>query len=419
MHRAGRAGELPARSLNVLTNDSDSGTHTIVVNAADRAISVSLTEAESAHVLAELRGELTEIMLGKDGSTPQFDDHNAKSKDAFLQDLKRLALLGSVLYAAVVPDRDDQRYLREHLAARATIQVARVTRTVFPWALVYDIRREETATWTPCQFLAEWETTSAGLADYPDGCPYSDAHRSNVLCPFGFWGFRHLIEQPPSVRRGVLRTRIKVTDSAHAAVARALTLDAALMNAHFTRLAGSLAEPLALLTCDSGKAIRAAFADPGLPLVYFYCHGMTAQLAGTQLEVPLLEVGLADRIGPGDFGAWDEDDHWGPAHWSDTAPLIFINGCETATFSPEDVVSFVEALAGVHAAGVVGTEIPVTQQVAGEVAERFLEQFAGTPNTSVGTALHHARIDLLRKGNLSGLAYTPYCSMDLTLERSS
>jgi hypothetical protein len=83
---------------------------------------------------------------------------------------------------------------------------------------------------------------------------------------------------------------------------------------------------------------------------------------------------------------------------------------------PEDVVSFVDALAGVNAAGVIGTEIPVDQTIAGEVALRFYQQFCGAPRTSVGMAMHHMRIDLLRKGNISGLVYTPYCSMDLVLE---
>jgi hypothetical protein len=44
---------------------------------------------------------------------------------------------------------------------------------------------------------------------------------------------------------------------------------------------------------------------------------------------------------------------------------------------PEDVVTFVGALAGVKAAGVVGTEISVHQRVACEVAVRFYRQFCG------------------------------------------
>lgn len=136
------------------------------------------------------------------------------------------------------------------------------------------------------------------------------------------------------------------------------------------------------------------------------------------MTVPFLEIGNGDRIGPTDFDAWDVDDAWGPAHWAETAPLVFINGCETAKFNPEDVVTFVDALAGMDAAGAIGTEIPVTQQVAGEVALRFYRYFAGAANASVGTALYQTRIDLLRKGNVAGLAYTPFCSMDLTLDLS-
>ena len=59
---------------------------------------------------------------------------------------------------------------------------------------------------------------------------------------------------------------------------------------------------------------------------------------------------------------------------------------------------------------------PVAQGVAGEMAELFYRRLVGEPGTSVGMALHRARIDLLRKGNISGLVYTPFCSMDLRLE---
>ena len=114
-----------------------------------------------------------------------------------------------------------------------------------------------------------------------------------------------------------------------------------------------------------------AQAFPDLPLAYFYCHSKTALLAGTQLPIQFLEIGSGDRIGPEDFSAWDEDSNLGPSHWRESAPLVFINGCETAMLSPDDVVSFVDALAGVHAAGVIGTEISVTQRVASEVALRF------------------------------------------------
>ncbi|GGV60754.1 hypothetical protein GCM10010228_08870 [Streptomyces massasporeus] len=76
--------------------------------------------------------------------------------------------------------------------------------------------------------------------------------------------------------------------------------------------------------------------------------------------------------------------------------------CQPACCDPNDAGRF----AGLHAAGVVGTEIPVSQAVAAEVALSLYRRFAGPENASVGEALRKTRIDLLRKGNISGLVYT-------------
>jgi hypothetical protein len=413
----GDARLLPPRQLNVLTNESRTGTHTIAVNDGSHPIAVYLSDEEAAQVLAACRSKLTQIVLNKGGTGSNYDDCNRKSTEAFITDLKGLALLGSQLFSAVVPDRDDRAYLREQFSQRAKIQVTRVTRTVFPWALIYDIPREAAVPWTLCRLLQEWDTAAEQLASYPDGCPYQAEHpKKNVLCPYGFWGLRHLIEEPPSVKAGVLRDAIRVYPPAKAALVRSLALNPELTKQHFSQLQGCMSPPFELLHCDSRKRLQSAFADPTLPLAYFYCHGGKARLSETDLEIPVLQIGQDDQIAPGDFAAWDEADAWAASHWRDTAPLVFINGCETAKLMPEDIVSFVDALAGMHAAGVIGTEIPVDQTIAGEVAVRFYRQFCGGARTSVGMALHRVRIDLLRKGNISGLVYTPYCSMDLALE---
>lgn len=413
------AQQLPDRRVNILTNETGDGTHKIVVKDANRAIAVDLTEQQARDVLVELRAKLKEITIGADGQTSQYDDQNRKDEQAFVSDLTQLAALGSLLWGAVVPGRDDRAYLREQLAARTTIQIARVTKVVFPWALVYDIPHELAAGWTLCPLLADWAAERDQLSAYPDKCPHADAHHANVLCPYGFWGFRHLIEQPAKVRQGVLRTRIRVTEPAQAAFARSLQLNQVLTAAHLAELTACFESRFQLADCQSRLDLQTAFADPALPILYFYCHGKSGLVAGTRLEVPFLEIGAGEMIGTNDFAAWDEDGNWGPAHWSDVAPLVFINGCQTTALSPEDIASFVDALAGMNAAGVIGTEIPVTQQLAGEVATRFYRLFAGASNETVGTSLYRTRINLLQKGNIGGLVYTPFCSMDLALEVAS
>jgi hypothetical protein len=66
------------------------------------------------------------------------------------------------------------------------------------------------------------------------------------------------------------------------------------------------------------------------------------------------------------------------------------------------------------AAGVIGTEITVREQLACEMAQRFFLSFLdGIP---AGSALLKARRALLAKNNPLGLAYTLYASAGLSLE---
>jgi len=114
---------------------------------------------------------LTEITLGAEGDSSQYDEDNRKRTAEFVMDLRRLALSGAQLWQAVVPEIDDRLYLREHLRERASIQITRATRTNFPWALVYDIPRDPMEEGKLCPLLLEWETKQAALQDYPATCP--------------------------------------------------------------------------------------------------------------------------------------------------------------------------------------------------------------------------------------------------------
>jgi hypothetical protein len=113
-----------------------------------------------------------------------------------------------------------------------------------------------------------------------------------------------------------------------------------------------------------------------------------------------------------DITAWS-DELWGEDHWRITSPLVFINGCHTAELSPELLTNFVDTFSMVRAGGVIGTEIAVDQALAAEVAETFFRSFAR--NETVGKAIRLTRLELLRKGNLLGLCYTPYCLAELRL----
>lgn len=413
------AEALPPRRLNVLTNESEAGTHTILVKGEDvQPVTVNLTESAASEVLRSVRRELTLITLGRDEKTTQYDQDNAAPVEQLTKDLETMAHLGSAFWEKTVPIGTDQDVLRPLLTTTATIQIARVTSTVFPWAIVYDYPHLLSDPWVPCDLLKHWPESRSVLAKYPEACPFASQHHPlNTLCPFGFWGFRHLIEQPPSVLRGRLRTTLAVPAGARAATVRSLNLDESITAGHLRHLRTCLAPRFALADCDSRDDFVSAIDTP-LPLIYFYCHGRTASLGdrGVDLLVPYLEIGHDEMIGTGDLNAWAAAGQWHRERWRDVPPLVFINGCKTAALSPEQIVTFVDAFAGAEAAGVIGTEIAVAQPLASEFAQAFYGHLMADSAMTVGQALRRARFDFLAKGNITGLVYTAFCSMDLILE---
>ncbi|MFC8190870.1 hypothetical protein ACFUMH_04300 [Cellulomonas sp. NPDC057328] len=405
-----RAAELPQRRVAVLTNDSGSGTHTIVVKGVGQpAVQTHISESGAAQLLQALRQKLTLITLGEDGRKSQYDTDNAAGPGHFRQALQGLARLGSQLWTAAVRTHGDREALRGALRGSSVIQVSRVTSSVFPWSAVYDIARTLDGAWVPCGLLDELGL----LNEHPDRCPYETTHEMNTLCPFGFWGIRHQIEEPASVLSGTLPTVIPMPAGPRLATVRSLNLETGLSAQHLEDLQSALGGTFSLLDCDSRDDLLDALRAP-LPLVYFYSHGRVGVVEDTSLTVPYLELGQHERFSPGDLDAWAQGERWQPQTWRDVPPLIFLNGCNTAELTPERLVSFVEDFAGMYASGVIGTEISVHQHVAGEIARRFLSYLI-QPGATVGGSLRKARLDMLAKGNLAGLAYTAFCSADLEL----
>ena len=75
---------------------------------------------------------------------------------------------------------------------------------------------------------------------------------------------------------------------------------------------------------------------------------------------------------------------------------------------------FADAFVGkAGASGMVGTEVALDQGVASLFMERFLTGFVA--GASAGEALRAARWDLVRRGNVMGLAYTAYCLSNLRI----
>ncbi|WP_369147857.1 CHAT domain-containing protein [Streptomyces sp. R44] len=408
--------ELPARTAGVRIGRGGDGTMTVDVTSQHGPVATFwLGDHQVRDVLEKARAALLDCHALRTGEGENrglenlLDQDNGKSPEALLHDMTKLARLGWSFFQLVARGRTERAALMRVLREPAQIQICREEHQylVFPWGLLYDIPVESRAQLVPCG--PGWEQVKRDTT--ARCCPAEGRHTLNTLCPYGFWGYRHFIEHPPSVPRG---RRLRLTAGREGAapvltVARGNRLDRRLSDRHIATLRSRFRW---VNVYDYSAALRQAFiGDPG-DCVYFYGHGRRPRAAdGEFSSATVLEIGRTDRILPQDLKAWAVDEGWD--RWDELAPLVFLNGCHTADRDPASWLGFVDTFTELHASGVIGTEITVDQALASEFAELFWEALLA--GQEVGPALHGVRMRLLRKGNVLGLAYTAYCSAALRL----
>jgi len=377
--------------------------------------SFDFADSEMKSAVGEARKVLYEIAADTSGKSPvyRFDANNSTTVERLEQDTVRLAEFGFVLYSKIVNPKK-RPFARDLDAAvgptGAQIQIASVksARYVFPWSLVYD-HPLVTGTLKLCPQFATDARANVPVATrrcLTNGCPHHGD--VSVVCPSGFWGFRHLIEQPLSVDAGsdeagsgeLIQEIDGGPPGSDVSGLMVVSRDLTQVGAHEGELKGPAS--FAFQIRDSKMKVGEALRDPksAAHLVYFYCHG------GRDKSRTWLGIGRKERLQASDLTGLRID-------WTDVHPLVFINGCHTADFTPDDLLNFKEAFGWCGAAGLIGTEISIPEGLARAFARGFLERFrVGRP---VGQALREQRFDLLGRRNLLGLAYTSYCLSDLQM----
>ncbi|MGV9344964.1 CHAT domain-containing protein [Streptomyces spiralis] len=431
--------DLPSRDAAIRVSRGYDGALVVDVDGGDRPVSTFwLTEAQIEGALSRARTVLTDVHATRavpperpgDKWIPPLDRlgaDNAKSAAEFLDDLWRLAAVGWDLLHLLAPVPAQRAALRDRLREPATIQICRQQGQplMFPWALVYDIPVDTGDGPVYCEAGLEQARRGDGAGRT---CRDSARHTRNTVCPYGFWGFRHAIEQPTSRQdRGTLPLRAgRGLDAPHMTVGRALTLPRAdLAEQHLVSLRKQFGEAN-VRDCDSRESLLEELFRAGQDCVYFYCHGRRQEDAADHNGATELEIGNGERVRPADISARmtetsDADGRTGAdgtkgwRDWEENAPLVFLNGCHTTDDTPGTWLTFVDVFSSLGASGVIGTEISVGQNFAGEVAQSFWRHFLA--GLTVGESLHRVRAELLGKGNLLGLAYTAYCCADLRLSR--
>jgi hypothetical protein len=442
--------------VNITLNSNGRGTHRILARGRDD-LPPAWTAYDPAAALQSLRAARLTIsdcfwkrdddgnvvLDGRGLRVPGLHERNGKSRKQFQFDLGSLAKVGNRLYNEMIqllrPESGEgggiawERELRSRLETSGVIQIARIesapTQYAFPWGLVYEYPLPGPPNrWRWCNVIGE-EWSRDGVRAHPiaSACPFRNEpwHREDILCPYGFWGLKHVIEQPLApvtnldgvVLRDAARD-IPVRREINLSIGwtRDSALDLPHIDAHVQNLSGlrgvRLAEPPPN-PADDRDTVKAVLAAPNL--VYFVCH--CEKDAGE--NQPYLYVGPRDesvvrKIYANTITDWARTTL---GEWVRLKPLVFINGCHTGDLEPGEVLNFVSVFGGAGAAGIIGTEVGVQLRVATEVAERLLGKLVASEEAPVGQAMRELRWELANKGNLLGLCYTAYGLADLRFAR--
>lgn len=296
--------------------------------------------------------------------------------------------------------------LREKMRAPGRLQLALKASAdaVLPAALIYDYPLD-----VGLQDLSICKTATAAIAAGRDlaaepcfqgQCPHYQ--EPDIVCPGGFWGFRHELGLPIHLPKGEVVAEIPRQGLVRAFAG--LSLDPA-----FVKRDAHIAELAALFDggCEVLRDRKSCLArlKEERHVVYFYCHGGLA----AETDTPFLEVGP-----PGSDPLFAQSLLNAGVSWEKLRPLVMLNGCHTTAASPEAMFSMLSAFAShCNAAGVIGTEVTTFEPVAVPFGLELLKRFLG--GEPLGAAVRQARLALLRTGNPLGLMYIPYALPSLRL----
>ncbi|WNG56523.1 hypothetical protein F0U59_18500 [Archangium gephyra] len=402
--------QLPSPDLTLMLNGTEASSHVFIFGEGTQQ-PISFGTAELKKLVNTGRDRLAKATWGTprpwtEGSRYRYGEGMDPAR--LLGDLIELARVGWRFYSMLsgrLPF-EKKKELRELFAQPRSLLLAlkESPQAVFPLALVYDhnIDTEWPAErFTLCPHVLEALENAQPLSEvacFLSGCEFRGrGGPTNVICPSGFWGFRHelgLALSMPHLREAP--THIPYADPRHVAVG--LSTDERLTHreAHVDTLRTQ--HTAAHWRCEESREEVLTLLKTTQPhLVYFYCNGGV-----TEDDSPFIQVGPCDERGI----TRDNLDTY-EIEWGETRPLVFINGCYTTALEPEIALNLVAGfLETAQASGVLGTEITVFEDTARDFAEHCLEGlFKGD---TVGRAVRDARRALLQRGNPLGLVYIPF-----------
>lgn len=403
-------------TLSIAVGVDNDGSHRFVFNAAtgDFARGASFDGHEIQDLIARARRAFRRVSWGSDEAWTPSAAYRYDAPTGIAQmteDLAQLAIAGYRNYDVIV-DRlgGDADALAARMRAPGVIQLAlkQSVRFVLPLSLVYDHSLDADGDLSSYTLCEQFSRSTATLEQHPcflGDCPQREA-RQRVVCPSGFWGFRHEIGIPPTLRASngaPVQLPGLLACTGKPVITAAVSMDPEMRerDAHLQQL-DSLLSPAQLRIARTRTDTLGFLREGGAHLLYFYCHG------GVDDQTPYLQVGApGERISKSTLRTER-------IQWSDPRALVFINGCHTTELEPERAIELVSGfLQTARSSGVIGTEITVFEPLATRFAELCLPGLLA--RQSVGAAIRHARLALLKDWNPLGLLYVPFAMATLRL----
>ncbi len=327
-------------------------------------------------------------------------------------DLCRLALAGRAIWndltTRLTGSERERTDLRRTMKTAGLVQLALRSQSdqLLPLSASYDFPLDTTLSVQElrlCQPARDYFASGPPRpAELPcrSGCPDAEqAPARDIVCPSGFWGFRHTIS--------ITLDNADALDTAppdfHPAgglqptVLAGLTRDprvTALADVHLK----TLGRMFTVNTRYDVADVRDSLMDGCPDLIYFLCH-VRDGTAGA-----VVVVGRIDDQGPGiDTSALLD---WDLTSLRRARPPVFINACHSIAPAPGRLISLADTLFRFGASATIGTTVTVYVSLAMPLAESLLRELRS--GSSVPSALHHARLELLSRRNPLGLAYLTF-----------
>ncbi|MTJ15328.1 CHAT domain-containing protein [Anabaena sp. UHCC 0187] len=326
--------------------------------------------------------------------------------------LPQLADAGRYLYRSLLPENkgrtlgeDNGEKLRAALKPDSVIQVNPINpivglgKATIPWALLYERKVMTSKEVHVCEEFLNHDIDCTG-------CPFKDNYK--VVCPHAFWGYRYAIEQIPAWTSGELSQTPslvwQIANNQPLYINFNVREQFRFWQNHLSKIKqlGSV-EMLIAKEINDLEMIWANHSSD-LDIVYFYCHGGIDEIE----QLPYLQLS-DDKIYSNFLEACE-------VNWQHR-PLVLLNGCATADYSPESYISLIDDFRSAGASGVIGTECPVPELFAEFYAITLLKRvFRGEP---LGQAMLTVRREMLQQNlNPLGLVYSLYAPYEIALART-